>query len=60
MSKTTCGKHRTDGYALNWKGGVSTLTCRGCGLPESQHETMRETVERLAAMSTIDWTEAGK
>lgn len=40
---TTCGQHRTLGYALvdgRW-------VCRGCGLPEHQHETADQTVARL-------------
>jgi hypothetical protein len=44
--KSTCGQHRTLGYAWTWSSGRSTLTCRGCGAPDSVHETLREAVER--------------
>lgn len=48
MVKTTCGEHRKVGYAYSWKAGSSTLTCRSCGLPDTRHETIAETVRRLA------------
>lgn len=47
-AKTTCPEHRRVGYAYSWHNGASTLTCRGCGLPDTAHETMMETVRRLA------------
>ena len=42
LPKTTCGKHRTLGYAF--KAGISV--CRGCGLPADHHETFDETLAR--------------
>jgi len=46
-TKTTCGQHRIDGYAYSWENGRSRLICRGCGLPDSAHETISETIARL-------------
>jgi hypothetical protein len=39
---TTCGQHRTLGYTV--VDGV--WVCRGCGLPQHQHETSEQTVAR--------------
>ncbi|UQS95145.1 rubrerythrin [Pseudanabaena phage Pam4] len=46
-SRTTCGEHRTLGYA--YAGLAAVLACRGCGRPASQHETTDETVARRRA-----------
>lgn len=59
-TKTTCGEHRVTGYAYRWTNGRSTLACRACGLPDSQHETIAETVKRLASESTITFDNEGK
>ena len=50
--KTTCGEHRTRGYTYRWKKalGKSTLTCKGCGFPPEEHETMAETITRLTGV----------
>lgn len=40
-TRTTCGQHRTLGYAL-----AGTWVCRGCGAPEAHHESTDETVAR--------------
>jgi hypothetical protein len=42
MSLTTCNQHRVQGYALN----AGQWVCRGCGLPQSQHETNAQTLAR--------------
>lgn len=47
MPKTTCTEHRRVGYAYSWKNGSSTLSCKGCGLPDTEHETISETIARL-------------
>lgn len=44
MNKTTCGQHRTLGYALH-SGGMK---CRGCGEDAARHETFEETIARKA------------
>ena len=51
MTKTTCGEHRKQGYAYRWNSPshTSSLVCRACGLPDTAHETLEETVIRLAA-----------
>lgn len=40
--KTTCGKHRVDGYHLM----AGQWVCRSCGLPQWRHETISETLAR--------------
>lgn len=45
MAKITCGQHRTLGYAF--VNGQSV--CRGCKMPERDHETSAETVTRRKA-----------
>jgi hypothetical protein len=57
MSKTTCTAPYRVGYNYGWMGtwvaGTRpTLTCRECGRPDYEHETTRETVERLARENT--------
>jgi hypothetical protein len=49
--KTTCGQHRTLGYAFGHSGGVPVMLCRGCGESEARHETTDETVARKRAES---------
>jgi hypothetical protein len=51
MTKTSCNDHRKVGYAYRWPAGAtgSVLACRSCGLPPEEHETLKETVTRLAA-----------
>jgi len=51
MTKTICGEHRRVGYAYRWNSETrtSSLTCRACGLSELAHETISETVRRLAS-----------
>jgi len=44
---TTCPEHRKVGYAYSWHNGASTLTCRACGLADTQHETIAQTIARL-------------
>jgi hypothetical protein len=41
--KTTCGLHRIYGYTYNEN---LQSVCKGCGLPENQHETNQETLLR--------------
>lgn len=48
MDKTTCPDHRRLGYHLS--GGK--YICKGCGLPEAQHETAAETVKRKQNSTT--------
>ena len=50
-TKTTCGEHRKTGYSYTWNSTSrsSVLACRACGLPDTAHETLKETVTRLAA-----------
>lgn len=50
MPKTTCPEHRRQGYAY----AEGRLICRGCGLPESAHETSAETVARNAAAAEAE------
>lgn len=46
--KTTCGQHRTLGYAFV----AGLMVCRGCKLPASAHESTDETLARKA---TAEW-----
>lgn len=50
-TKTTCGEHRKTGFSYTWNSTshTSALACRACGLPDTEHETLQETVTRLAA-----------
>lgn len=43
--RTTCGQHRTLGYAV---AGCNLFVCRGCGGTQSFHETAAETIARKA------------
>ncbi len=46
---TGCTAPYRVGYAYSWKAGQrSTLTCRECGLPDTEHETTRQAAERIA------------
>lgn len=42
--KTSCGQHRTVGYAFV----AGLMVCRGCGLHASEHESIDETQARVA------------
>lgn len=61
MSKTTCGEHRVTGYAYRYDNAAkrSTLVCRACGLADTQHETIAETIQRLT-LGNINLTEKDK
>ena len=45
---TTCGQHRTLGYAFV----AGLMVCRGCKLPADHHESTDETMARRA---TAEW-----
>lgn len=61
MAKTTCGEHRVTGYAYRYDNSTrrSSLVCRACGLPDTQHETIAETIQRLT-LGNINLKEEGK
>jgi hypothetical protein len=44
MSHTTCSQHRVLGYTIS----NTQWVCIGCGLPQSQHETIAQTLARRA------------
>lgn len=46
MAKTTCLAPYRVGYSYSWEAGRSRLVCRECGRPDTEHETLREQVER--------------
>ena len=54
-----CSQHRVLGYAYIWLPleKRSVLICRGCGEPDTAHETLRETIERTSRdLYGDDWT----
>ena len=48
-TRTTCGQHRTLGYAVDFLVGWK---CRGCGASQAIHETTDETVARNATLAS--------
>lgn len=49
VTKTECGQHRIVGYFYNEE---LEMICKGCGLPEELHETIKETIARQKKMES--------